>query len=68
MECATDLQREPRQRVPDPNEYLIQLMASAQRMKWTRGEERRRKGMSRWRMQAAHCPFEAETQRMLESS
>lgn len=63
---ATD-RRSGRGRVPDPNEYLIQLEASAQRIKWSEREQRTRSVMSRWRLQAAHCPFEPEQQRMLES-
>lgn len=63
---ATD-RRRGRERIPDPNEYLIQLMASAQRLKWTQRETRIRAGMSQWRMQAQSCPFEPDTQRMLES-
>lgn len=64
---ATDRRRN-RQRVPDPNEYLIQLLASAERLKWSASEHRRRAGMTRWRLQAASCPFEPETQLMLESA
>lgn len=64
---ATERTKE-RQRVPDPNEYLIQLLASAQRMHWSESETRRRAGVSRWRLQSAHCPLDRETQHMLESS
>jgi len=67
MEVATDRRRE-RVRVPDPNEYLIQLLTSAQRMHWSEAEHRRRAGMTRWRAQSEHCPFDAEMQSMLESA
>lgn len=65
---ATDRRRSRAERQPDPNEYLIMLEASAQRLKWSQQEAAIRSGMARFRMQAKHCPFEAETQRMLESA
>jgi len=48
--------REGRSRDPEPNEYLIQLEASAQRLKWTRQQE-----------QAANCykPQPVEVQQFL---
>jgi hypothetical protein len=65
---AMDRRRVRAERQPDPNEYLIMLEASAQRLKWSQREAAIRSGMARWRLQAKHCPFEAETQRMLESA
>ena len=65
---ATDRRRYRAERRVDPNEFLIMLEASAQRLKWSQQEAAIRSGMARWRLQSRHCPFEAETQRMLESA
>jgi hypothetical protein len=44
------------ERAADPTPETIQLMASALRMRWSPREERARRGMTRWRWQAPHCP------------
>lgn len=50
-----------RERSADPTPETIQLMLSAFRLTWSKGEERARRGMARWRWQAPHCPPQLQT-------
>jgi len=56
-----------RTRTADPTPETIQLEASAIRMKWSDFEREVRSGMSRWRWQSPHCPWDLQRQ-MLESN
>lgn len=66
MDAATE-RGAKRVRVPDPNEYLIQLLASAQRMHWSDADFRERAVTKNRRARIAECSFDPDMQSMLES-